>query len=112
MLDSLSLLVITFMVMSVISVAGVVLMYVLRNEKAKKGILYFLAVWGVVIAYCGVQSIRLLVTASPLVPLTLGALGVIAALVQMFMKSEKRFTVARVLVTVSVVAGMINCFMI
>lgn len=112
MLDPLSLLVITFGVMSLISVAGVVLLFVLRNEKAKKGILYFLAVWSLVIAYCGVQSIQLLVTASPLVPLAIGALGVIAVLVQSFLKSEKRFAIARVLVTVSVVAGMINCFMI
>jgi len=44
MMDSLALLVIVFMVMSLVSVVGVILLYAVKNEKFKKGMFYFLAI--------------------------------------------------------------------
>lgn len=111
MLDALGMLVITFVVMSVISVIGVILVYLVKNEKVKKGIFYFLAVWGMVIAWCNVQSIPPMWTGEILLAWALGGLSVIALLIQLCLKKENRFAIARILVTVSVVAGMIDCFM-
>ena len=112
MLDPLGALVITFAVMSVISVIGVLMLFLAKNEKVKKGFFYFLAVWGMVVAYCNVLSIPSMWTESILLALGLGALSVVALLVQHCMKNEKRFEYARILVAVSVVAGMIDCFLI
>lgn len=42
----------------------------------------------------------------------LGALSVVALLIQFCMKSENKFKIARILVTVSVVVGMLDAFMI
>lgn len=112
MLDPLSALVITFFVMSAVSLIGVILMFLTKNEKVKKGFFYFLSVWGLVIAYCNVQSLPIMLTGSILLALALGALSVIALLIQLCMKKENKFAIARALVTVSVVAGMIDCFLI
>ena len=111
MLDSLSLLVIAFAVMSVVSLIGVVLLFLLKNEKINKGVFYFLAVWGMIIAYCNVRSIPLYMTGEILLALVWGLFGVAALLVQLCMKNEKRYNLAKGMVLVSVIAGMIDCFM-
>lgn len=111
MLDALSLLVIAFIVMTVVSVIGVVLLYLIKNEKVKKRIFYFLVVWGLVITYCGVRSTPLYMADQVLITCIWGVLAVVALLIQLCMKKENRFNIARILVTISVVAGMIDCFM-
>ena len=112
LMDPLGALVITFFVMSIISIAGIVLLYLSKNEKLKKGLLYFLSVWGMVVAYCGVLITGGFVFAEGIPAMVLGALGIGALLMQMFSKKENKFQIARILVTVSVVAGMVNCFLI
>ena len=111
-MDPLGLLVITFFVMSIISVAALVLIHFLKNEKIKNGLLYFLSVWGVIIAYCGVRSTPLYMMDQILITVAIGVLSVIAFLMQKFSKKENKFQIARILVSISVVAGMIDCFMI
>lgn len=112
MMDSLALLVITFMVMSLVSVVGVILIYAVKNEKFKKGMFYFLAIWGMIIAYCSVLSTPDYMLGAVIISWFLGGLSVAALLIQSCSRNEKRFQIARVLVTISVVAGMIDCFMI
>lgn len=112
MLDPLGALVITFFVMSIVSIIGIILMYVVKNEKVKKGVFYFLAIWGMIIAYCNVLGTPEVWTESIILAWALGALSVIALLIQLCLKKENKFTIARILVTISVVAGMIDCFII
>lgn len=112
LMDPLAALVIAFMVMSLVSVVGVILLYAVKNEKFKKGMLYFLAIWGMIIAYCSVLSTPEYMPGAVIFSWVLGGFGVVALLIQLCMKHEKRFQIARVLVTISVVAGMIDCFMI
>ena len=112
MMDSLALLVITFMVMSLVSVVGLILIYIVKNEKLKKGMFYFLAIWGMIIAYCSVLSTPDYMLGAVIISWVLGGLSVAALLIQICTRKEKRFQIARVLVTISVVAGMIDCFMI
>lgn len=111
MLDSLALLVIVFVVMSVVSLIGVALLFLVKNEKLQKGLFYFLAVWGMLIAWCNVQSIPLYMTGELLLAWGLGGLGAAAMLVKICGKKENSFQIAKMLATVSVVAGMIDCFM-
>lgn len=111
-MDALGALVITFVVMSVISVIGVVMLYVAKKEKLKKGMFYFLTVWGMIIAYCNVLAIPPMWTGEIILAGVLGSLSVIGLLIQLCMKKENKFNIARILVTVSVVAGMIDCFLL
>ena len=112
MLDSLALLVIVFLVMSVVSVIGIISIYLVKSSAVRKGLLYFLAIWGMVISVCAVKSTPFYMTGEILISLGFGLLSVLAILIQLCMKREKKFQIARILVTVSVVAGMIDCFMI
>lgn len=112
MMDPLALLVITFMVMSLMSVVGLILIYSSKNEKFKKGMFYFLAIWGMIIAYCSVLSTPSYMLGAVIISWFLGGLSVAALLIQLCTRNEKNFQIARLLVTISVVAGMIDCFMI
>lgn len=111
LMDPLGALVITFFVMSIISIAGIVLLYLSKNEKLKKGLLYFLAGWSVVVAYCGVLITGGFVFSDGLGALLFGGLGIAGLLIQLISKKENKFQIAKVLVTISVVAGMVNCFL-
>lgn len=112
MWDPLGMLVITFAVMSVVSVIGIILMYLVKNEKVKRGIFYFLTIWGMIVAWCNVLSIPDMWLGSMLLAWGLGALSVMALLIQLCLKKENKFTIAKVLVTISIIAGMIDCFII
>ena len=112
MLDSLALLVIVFVVMSVVSVIGLVAIYLVKSEPARKGILYFLSIWGIVIAYCAVRSTPPYMTGALFISVGFGLLSVLALLIQLCLKKENRFQIARILATVSVAAGMVDCFFI
>lgn len=111
LMDPLGALVVTFFVMSIISIISVALLYLLKNDKVKQGILYFLGVWGVVIAYCGVLITGGFAFSDGLPAILLGIVGVAGILMQLISKKEKKFEIARILVTISVMAGMINCFL-
>lgn len=111
LMDPLGALVITFYVMGIISIAGIVLLYLSKNEKLKKGLLYFLAAWGIVVAYCGVLGSGFFIT-DGLSSIAFGALGLAGLLVQLISKKENKFQIARALVTISVAAGMVDCFFI
>lgn len=112
MMNPLDMLVIVFVAMSVISLAGLAIIYISKSEKVQKGLLYFLAVFGMVVAWMNAQMIPSYMTGELVIAWALGALSVVALLIQFCMKSENKFKIARILVTVSVVAGMLDAFMI
>lgn len=111
-MDPLGALVVTFFVMSIISIGSLAALHFLKNEKVKKGLLYFLSVWGIIIAYCGVLATPPYLMGEILITIAIGAMAIAAALFARFSKKENKFQIASVLVTISVVAGMIDCFMI
>ncbi|MBE5951956.1 MAG: hypothetical protein E7260_10255 [Lachnospiraceae bacterium] len=112
LLDPLGALVITFFVMSIVSIGGMVLLYLSKNEKLKKGVFYFLAAWSMVVMYCGILMSDGFYFANGPIALVLGALGIAGVLIQLFSKKENKFKLAEILVMISVAAGMINCFFI
>ena len=108
---ALGLLLVLFMVMSIISVMGLVLLFLLKGEKGQKAVFYFMAVWGMVIAWM-TNSYPTNYIKEQLIAWAFGALAVIALLVQICGKSERSFLTAKVLVAASVVLGMVALFVI
>ena len=100
------------MVMSIISVMGLVLLFLLKGEKGQKAVFYFMAVWGMVIAWMTANSYPTNYIKEQLIAWAFGALAVIALLVQICGKSERSFLTAKVLVAASVVLGMVALFVI
>lgn len=109
---ALGLLLVLFMVMSIISVMGLVLLFLLKGEKGQKAVFYFMAVWGMVIAWMTANSYPTNYIKEQLIAWAFGALAVIALLVQICGKSERSFLTVKVLVAASVVLGMVALFVI
>ena len=51
---ALAILAIVFIVMTVVSGLGITFLYLLKNQRIKNGLFYFLTVWGMGIAYMNV----------------------------------------------------------
>ena len=110
LMDPLGAIMITFFVMSVISILGVVLLHTSKSEKRKKGLVYVLAAWSIIIAYCSVISTSFYMTGKGLFAIVLGMMAIIAVLFFVISKKENKFQIVKWLVSISVVVGMVNCF--
>lgn len=111
MMDPLALLVIVFIAMSVVSVIGVLLLFLLKDEKKKSYIVYFMAALGMYIAYANHQSSPLPdYMGESILGWILGGVGVAGLLLQITGKTKKQLLAAKILVVVSVIAGMASLF--
>jgi len=112
MLNPLGLLVIVFAVMSVAAVIAIALLFIMKDEKKKKYIVYFMAVLGMYIAWANAQSSPLpQFLDEAIIGWVLGALGVVGLLLQICGRTKKQFLAAKILVVVSVVAGIVELFL-
>ena len=114
MLNSLDALIIVFIAMAVLSIIGVVLQFAVRNEKIQKVSFYFAAALGAVLGIFKYLSTPLtgLYTGQIVIGFGLAALAIAAVVLQLVKKDEKSFKLAKILVAVSVIGGMISTFMI
>ena len=110
-LTSLDMLVIVFLSMSVVSVLGILLLFLLKSEKITKVIFYFLAGLGMATAYMNSASTPPGFMGEVVTGWGLGGLSAVAILVQIRGKTQKSFMAAKILVTVSVLAGIVNLFL-
>lgn len=108
---ALGLLLILFMVMSVVSVIGLVLLFLLKGERAQKAVFYCMAVWGMVIAWMTATGYATNQIKEQMISWGFGALAVVAILVQLCGKGKNTALTARLLVTASVVLGMLALYL-
>lgn len=111
MMNSLDLLLIAFFVMTIVSVLAVLIQFLLKDEKKKKIVFYFLVAWSLVITWCNIQTTPEYMTVELVKAFAFGALGIAALLVQLCCKGDKKFFVAQILATVSVLGGILDTFL-
>ena len=104
---ALGLLLILFMGMSIISVVGLLLLFLLKGERAQKIVFYFMALLGMFIAWMSATSYPI---KEQMISWGFGALAVVAVLVQLCGKSKNAALAANLLAAASVVLGMVALF--
>ena len=107
---ALGLLLILFMVMSIISVVGLLLLFLLKGEKAQKIVFYFMALLGMFIAWMTATSYATNQIKEQMISWGFGALAVVAVLVRLCGKSKNAALGAKLLAAASVVLGMVALF--
>lgn len=107
---ALGLLLILFMVMSIISVVGLLLLFLLKGEKAQKIVFYFMALLGMFIAWMTATSYATNQIKEQMISWGFGALAVVAVLVRLCGKSKNAALAAKLLTAASVVLGMVALF--
>jgi len=112
MLNPLGLLLIAFVVMCAAALIAIILLFVMKDEKKKKYIVYIMAVLGMYIAYANAQSSPLpQFLSEAIIGWVFGALSVAGLLLQICGKTKKQLLLAKILVVVSVVAGIVELFL-
>ena len=107
---ALGLLLILFMVMSIISVVGLLLLFLLKGERAQKIVFYFMALLGMFIAWMTATGYATNQIKEQMISWGFGALAVVAVLVRLCGKSKNAALAAKLLVAASVVLGMVALF--
>lgn len=98
-----------FIIMSVISIAGLVLLLIIKNEKANRAILYIMAAWGILIAVMNVTALPINWIMWRVVAGVCGLAGLAGGIVRFIAKEDLK-AVSALLATVSVLAGMVMLF--
>ena len=107
----LDLLVIVFMGLSALSLVAACLMFLLRNQTARRVMFYIVVALGIYTATVGVRIGSLLTGGQMILALVLGAGSIAALVMERIAKGRgKLFTAARIVAAVSLVAGIINAF--
>ena len=110
-MNALGLLVIVFVAMVAVTIAAIVLLFVMKNEKRKKFLVYIMAFLAIYIAWANAQSSPLpQYLNEALLGWGIGAVGAVGLLFQIFAKTKKQDTCAKFLVMISVIAGMVELF--
>ena len=109
---ALGMLMILFVGMSVISVLAITMMYLLKNEKIKKGMFYFTAVWGMFIAVLSYTSLPQNLVGAQIAVWIIGFLSVAGIIVHIKSKTKAHYLTAYTLAALSVAIGMIKLFII
>mgnify|MGYP004677721745 FL=1 len=99
-----------FVIMSVISIVGLVLLLIIKNEKANRAILYIMSAWGILIAVMNITALPINWIMWRVVAGVCGLIGLAGGIVRFTAKERK--TVSALLAIVSVLAGMIMLFVI
>lgn len=107
---ALGLLLILFMVMSIISVVGLLLLFLLKGEKAQRIVFYFMALLGMFIAWMTATGYATNQIKEQMISWGFGALAVVAVLVRLCDKSKNAALAAKLLAAASVVLGMVALF--
>lgn len=107
---ALGLLLILFMVMSIISVVGLLLLFLLKGEKAQRIVFYFMALLGMFIAWMTATGYATNQIKEQMISWGFGALAVVAVLVRLCGKNKNAALAAKLLAAASVVLGMVALF--
>ena len=95
---------------TIISGGGIVALCAFPNKR--KGLLYFLAVWGILLAGVKATSLPSNFISSQIIAWGIGVLSVIGLLLHMTAKSDKQLNISYGLVIVSVVVNLLTLFFI
>ena len=112
MVTFLDLLVVVVMVLCAVSLVAMALMFLVKNKKVKRICLYLVAALGVYMGYVGfrIMWVNSLAQTGLAVVLALAAIGAVV-LERLSKGSEKKFRLAQVLASGSLVIGMFNAFL-
>ena len=98
-----------FVIMSVISIAGLVLLLIIKNEKANRAILYIMSAWGILIAVMNVTALPINWIMWRVAAGACGLAGLAGGIVRFIAKEDLK-TVSALLAIVSVLVGMVMLF--
>ena len=103
---------ILFIAMSVITVVGLSLLYLMKSPGARQVVFYTMAVWGMFVAVISAIGLPTNYTMERLITWAIGFLSVAGIVVYIRSTEDKARMAARILVTISVAGGIVKLFLL
>ena len=101
-------LLILFIFILVVSILGISLLFLLKNQKIKDVLFYFLAIWSMLIAYLNATSLPTNYIGQQIIAWLFGSISIIAIIIKV--KKTRETNIPYILVTVSVLLGIFTLF--
>lgn len=95
---------ILFVVLIGVSILGITLLYLSKNEKIKNIAFYFLAVWAILLAFLNATSLPTNYFTEKSIAWAVGIVSLIGVIFRL--KNPKKTTIPNILVTASIIFGL------
>ena len=100
---------ILFYTVSILGFGGLILLYIIKNEKVKNILFYFLSILGIIVSFEGFISAPTNDIVGKIILAIVGILPILAIIVKNKMKLDK---IAYILVTITVIVSILKTFSI
>lgn len=107
---ALGLILLFFIGMSVVSGLGILFLFLMKDQKKRKPVFYFLVVWGLLIAFLKATGLPTNFIMQQIVAWAIGGISIIALLIYLRAKTERQYYISYILVSCSVVIGILRLF--
>ncbi len=112
MLGTIGNIILAFIIMSAVSILGLILMFVIKSKQASRTLFYMMAVWGMALAGVSAFMLPTRDIGMQLLAWGFGAMSAVAMLVELCGKQANKETISRLLVVFSVMLGILGMFML
>lgn len=99
-----------FVVVCAIGVVSLLLLFLSKSERLKKGVFYFIVVYGVLISLVGITSEPSNFVISRMFFGAMGVMSIVGFIMHIRAVSKAQYTAAYVVIAVSVVASILKLF--
>lgn len=103
---------ILFIVITVISLLGIVFLFLAKNESVKSKLFYFLAVWGMAISVLNATSMPSNFLVSQIICWCFGFISLAGLFLHIKASARNQYLVAYILVTISIVGSILKMFIL
>lgn len=104
--------IIAFVIISVVSIFGSVLMFAAKGSKKQAIIFYILAIWGMILAWQHVLGLETNNIGAQLGAWGFGSLSAVAMLVDICARNGNKFWISRFMVLLSILLGILGIFVL
>lgn len=105
-----SILLIMFIIMAIISILGISILYLTQNTKNKNIIFYFLSVWSIFVTFISTTSLPTNFIVEQIISLSFGFLAIVAVIIKI--KKPEKSSFSYILVSISIVLGLLDLFLL
>ncbi|QDW73355.1 hypothetical protein FND36_04455 [Lachnospiraceae bacterium KGMB03038] len=109
---AIGLIMVMFVGMSAISIVGMILLLLVKNETVKRRLFYVMCAWGMVVAILSANSLPANWTGQQILAWGMGFLSVAGGIVHVKAKTRYQYLAAYGLVAVSCIGGVLKMFII
>ena len=110
-MDPLIFLVILFIICIVVSIIGVFLLFFIQTRKIQNVVFFILACWALYMSYKNASAIPMNYIGEQMIAWSFGFLAAIALLMRYAGRTENRYIISNVMVTISVVSSVLGIFL-